>query len=353
MSKAIFPDSRSRRSLLKGAAAAATLAAAPWARPARAAEPLYINTWGGPWDKAAQQSLFEPFTRDTGIPIRTVSPVSFSRLASQARTGVYEFDVTEIGGSELMRAIDADLLEPIDTSIIDVQSLAPGQVIGSGVAVMAFSTVIAWRKDKFQQPPQSWPEFWDTRQFPGGRSLQRYAARVVPLALVADGADTHHLYPLDLDRGFGSLDRIKSSIRTWWSQGQQSYQLLGGGEVSAIGMWHSRVQQLMGDGAPVDFTWNQQQIDRGFWVVSKGSPRAKAGWRFIASILRAEHAAQFCMLGGYSPVDPRVFEQIPQTRAVAMPTYPANYRQAIEQDFAALAPQLNALTSRFDRWVMR
>ncbi len=320
---------------------------------ARAADPLFINTWGGVWDRAAQGNLFDPFTKETGIPIRTVSPVSYAKLASQVRTGVYEFDVTSLGGGDLVRAAEAGLIEKVDESIIDVASLAPGQRIGEGIGCYAFATVMAYRKDRVRNGPQSWAQFWDTQAFPGSRSLQRYPARVLPLALLAAGVPKDKLYPIDLDLAFKTLDRIKPQVRVWWSQGQQSQQLLRDGEVDAIGIWHSRVVELLRENVPVELVWNEAQIDRGHWVVAKGTPRAKQAWRFIASALRPERTAGFCMQADYAPVDPRVFNSVPEEAAKFMPTYPPNYKLAVEQDVVKLAQQLPEITRRFEQWIVR
>lgn len=347
--------SAGRRSVIKllGAAASATVCA-PFVHTARAADPLFVNTWGGDWEKAAAAHLFGPFTKESGIPIRTVSPVSYAKLAAQARTGVYEFDVTTLGGGELIRAVEAGLVEKIDTSIIDMKQLPPGQAYMSGIATHAFATVIASRKDKFTNGgPQSWAEFWDTQRFPGPRSLQRYAARVVPLALLADGVPTNKVYPMDLDRAFKSFDRVKKDVRVWWTQGQQSQQLLRDGEVNAIAIWHGRALSLIRQNVPVDLVWNQGEIDRAYWVVAKGTPRAKQAWQFVASALKAERLAKFCMQADYSPVDQRVFQHIPEAQAKGMPTYPANYRLTFEQDLAKMGPQLNELSRRFDQFVVR
>src|SRR5690606_1300742 len=88
----------SRRTFLKGAGiAAASTLATPYI--ARAQDNvIYINTWGGPWEESAREHLFDPFTAATGVEIRTVSPVSFAKLAQQVNTGVYEFDITTLGG---------------------------------------------------------------------------------------------------------------------------------------------------------------------------------------------------------------------------------------------------------------
>ena len=71
-----IPGLLSRRGAL--ALGAAALAAPPFRR-LRAAETLFVNTWGGPWERAATKHLFEPFTRDTGIEIRGPAVAELTR----------------------------------------------------------------------------------------------------------------------------------------------------------------------------------------------------------------------------------------------------------------------------------
>src|SRR5262249_1062354 len=147
-----------------------------------------------------------------------------------------------------------------------------------------FSTVIAYRKDKFPNGgPASWADFWDTTKFPGPRSLQQYAARILPIALLADGVAIDKLYPLDADPAFKALDRSKPASRVWWTQGPQSQQLLRDGEMDVIGIWNGRIQELMDQGSATDFSWNQAEIDRAYWVVAKGTPRAELARKYIAT----------------------------------------------------------------------
>ncbi|MBV7487079.1 ABC transporter substrate-binding protein [Bordetella sp. BOR01] len=343
-----------RRSLLKGLAASAALSA-PWiGRLANAAETLYVNTWGGTWETAAARHLFEPFQQSSGTTIRSVSPVSFAKLAAQARTGVYEFDVTTLGGADLVRANEAGLIEAIDTSILQPDGLDEGQVYQNGVGSHAFATVIAYRTDRYQNGgPSDWKAFFDLQRFPGPRTLQRHAPRVLPLALLADGVPLDQLYPVDIERSLRSLDRIKPSVRVWWTQGQQSQQLLRDGEVDAAAIWHGRVVELMRQKQPVRLEWNQGQVDRAYWVVSKGSPRAKLAWQFINASVRGERLAGFCRQADYGPLNRKAFEYIPEEDARMMPTQPDNYKLLFEQNVEELAPQLNDIARQFDRWVVR
>lgn len=72
-----------------------------------------------------------------------------------------------------------------------------------------FATQMAYNAAKFPEGLKNWSDFFNVEKFPGNRSLQRHAARVLAIALLADGVPADQLFPYDLDRAFASLDRIK------------------------------------------------------------------------------------------------------------------------------------------------
>jgi len=341
----------SRRTVIKTAGATA-LVAMPWVRRVDAAEVLYVNTWGGAWEASAKKHIFGRFTKETGAEIRTISPVSVAKLAAQVKTGAYEFDVTTLGGGDIVRANNAGIIDTITEAQAKEMALWKDAVFQNGVPSHAFATVIAYRKDKFPNGgPTNWAEFWDTKKFPGPRSLQKYAARILPIALLADGVPIDKLYPLDVERAFKSLERIKPAIRVWWTQGPQSQQLLRDGEVHAIGIWNGRIQELMDQNAPAELVWNQAEIDRAYWVVAKGTPRAELARKYIKIAVSPEALAGFCSDANYGPLNPDAFKAIPEKEAVKMPTYPAHYKLAFEQDVLNAGVDLDAVTKRFDQWL--
>ncbi len=338
-----IPGLLSRRGAL--ALGAAALAAPPFRR-LRAAETLFVNTWGGPWERAATKHLFEPFTRDTGIEIRPVSPVSFAKLAAQVRSGAYEFDVTTLGLAELVRAQQARLLDSLDGL-----SLYNGGVFQNGVASHAFATVLAWRTEKYPDAPANWQDFWNLQRFPGTRCLQRYAARVLPIALLGDGVPRDRLYPLDIDRSFRALDRIKPALRVWWTQGQQSAQLLRDGEVDMIAIWHGRVLELIDENKPVQMTWQDGELDTAYWVVARGTPRRDLARRFVEAAVEPRRLAGFCIEAGYGPMNPQAFDFITEAQATRMPTSPQNRDKVFAQDIVNFGGDVAQVTQRFERWV--
>ncbi|KKX33272.1 ABC transporter substrate-binding protein [Rhizobium sp. LC145] len=337
----LMPD---RRTFLKtaGAAVSASLAAPYIARGQE--NVLYVNTWGGPWEEAAKAHLIDPFTAETGIQVKTVSPVSFAKLAQQVNTGIYEFDVTTLGAGELVRANDAGIIEELEAPY-------EGGLFENGIASHAFATVLAWRSDKYKEAPKTWADFWNMQKFPGGRSLQRYAARVLPIALLADGVAVKDLYPLDVDRAFASLDKIKPHIRVWWTAGAQSTQILRDGEVDMIGIWHGRFFEAEKARAPVAMTWDQGEIDRSYWVVAKDTPNLENAKKFVQFATSAKPLAGFCKAADYGPLNPASGEFVTAEEAKRMPTSPENYSRTFEQDMANFGADPAEIAERFEEWI--
>ncbi|OCJ08077.1 ABC transporter substrate-binding protein [Rhizobium sp. AC44/96] len=345
----------SRRAVLGAGLFGAAMLASPFVRRAAAAEDnvLYVNTWGGDWEAAVKKFLFDPFTKDTGIEIRTVSPISFAKLSAQKTTGVYEFDVTTLGVADVARANAAGLLESFEGRV-DPAKLWKGAVYENGLATHGFATQLAYNASKFSSGgPKNWADFFDTTKFPGNRSLQRHAARVLAIALLADGVPADKLFPYDLDRAFASLDKIKPDVRVWWTAGPQARQILADGEVDLAALWDSdALGAKKASKDPIEVVWDQAVIDQGCWIVAKDSPHAENGFKLINHIgENAEGLAQFCIADSNGPMNPKSFDFIPAGIAKTMPTYPEHLARAVMLDGAKLLPQLDDLTTRFESWV--
>lgn len=338
----LYIPTRRRFLQTAGVAAAATLAAPALLR--AQTKTLAINSWGGPWLDAAKANLFDPFTAATGVKVDVISPVSFAKLAQQVRTGVYEFDITTLGAAEIVRANEAGIIEELEEPY-------PGGLFQNGAASHAFSTVLAWRTDKFAETPKTWADFWDVEKFPGTRCLQRYAARVLPLALLADGVPMDKLYPLDIDRAFAKLDEIKPHIAVWWTAGAQSTQLLRDGEVDMIGLWHGRFYEAERAGAPVAMTWEQNERDLAYWVVAKDTPNAEAAREFVKFATSAKPLAGFVKQAEYGPINPAALEFITADEQKLMPTAPENAAQGFDQDILNFGGDVADVTERFEEWV--
>jgi putative spermidine/putrescine transport system substrate-binding protein len=344
-----------RQALRTGIAAATSAIAAPYvSRSALAKEQtLYINTWGGSWERNASAAFFQPFSKATGIAIKTESPVTFAKLKAEVMTHQYDWDVTTQGQPDCVRGMRENLLEPVNYKIIDPTKLSPHAITYNGIASHALGTCLAYRKDKFPNGgPQSWKDFWDVDRFRGNRAMYKNAARVLPAALLADGVPRDKLYPLDVDRAFRKLDQIKPHIKVWWHQGSQSEQLLRDNEVDMIQMWNGRAAQLIRQKVPVQLVWNDAEILTVNWIVVRGTPRADLAWRYIQFAHQPELQAKFALTMDYGPANPKAFEYIPEAAAKQLPTWPDNEKVAYHPDPEWVGAHMNEIAKRFDAWLI-
>jgi putative spermidine/putrescine transport system substrate-binding protein len=331
-----------------GALAAPFVIRPAWAK----GETLYVNTWGGVWTRSATAAFFEPFNKESGIEVKTLSPVSFAKLKAQVRTGNYEWDVTTQGQPDCVRAMRENLLQPVNMNVVDPGQLSPGAINYNGIKSHALGTALTYRRDKLPNGgPQSWADFWNVEKFPGNRSMYNNASRVLPTALLADGVPRDKLYPLDLDRAFKKLDEIKPHIKVWWKQGSQSEQLLRDGEVDMIQMWNGRAANVEKQGVPVEIVWNGAEILMVNWIVVRGTPRADLGWRYIQSAHKADRQAKFASLMNYGPANPKAFEYIDEKLAKTLPTWPGNADVAYTPDPEWVGANMGDMVKRFNRWL--
>ena len=313
-----------RRTFLKGFAATATAASAGplivTERTIAQTRTIYVNTWGGSWTAAEEAAFFKPFSEQTGIRVRTVAPVSYAKLKAQVQSGNYEWDITSINQADLLRAEREGLVEPVDWTVVKKEQLFPNAVYANGLAYCALGTNLAYRKDKFPQGgPKSWADFWDVKKFPGNRAMLNNAVRTVQFALVADGVAVDKVFPLDVDRAFRKLDQIKPHIKVWWTQGNQSQQLLRDGEVDMMVMWNARASELQQQGLPVELVWHGATITTTMWGVAKGAPNRKLGLGISPVRRPAEAAGRLRQQPVLRPTNPEAFKHISRRGVTTAP----------------------------------
>ena len=88
------------------------------------------------------------------------------------------------------------------------------------------------------------------------------------------------LFPLDLDRAFAKLDKIKPQIAVWWKTGAQSQQVMRQGDAVMSLMWSGTAYATKKSGVPLDWSWTNAVADFGSWTILKGAPHPNAARLF-------------------------------------------------------------------------
>lgn len=342
-----------RRSFLRGAAAGATVMAAPFViTPAKAAsKKVVLISWGGKYRDAWVQAFVKPFEKDTGIQVLVADTPDLAKVKAQVTTGDVMWDVFDCPGSMALSGAKQGFWEPIDRKIVDMSGLS----VPYGNTYVPYYTYpggIAWDPKKYPagKHPTNFEQFWDAKRFPGWRGLRTRISETLDIALVADGVNPQHLYPLDVERGFKSLEKIKPYVKHWIAQTPQTIALVQSGEIDFSYTYSGRVRAAQRAGTSIDFSWAQTINCAEYLTVLKGSPHREAAMRLVSYTLNPRHAAAFADLLGYTPTVPKALSLVNAATRKWMPdmSNPANW----VMDDKWWGNHFAALQKRFSEWLL-
>ena len=264
-------------------AESAALAQVCTAPPKQDGVTLTFASYGGAYQEAQRKGWLEPYSALTGVKFQESEDSSNATIKTQVESGQVTWDVVDVGNDFGLDA-HADLLEPLDYTLIPQAEILPGFATTYRVGDITYGVVLAYNTDKTGgQAPAGWADYFDLTKFPGKRGTWDYSeGGIFETALLADGVAPKDLYPLDLDRAIKKLDTIKSEI-VFWPGGAKSQEQIGAGEVAMSLMWNGRAWSAKNvDKKPVEIQWNQQIVTADYLVVPKGSPNKDAAMNFIA-----------------------------------------------------------------------
>lgn len=351
-----------RRTILKGASIGAATAAFPSVllpRKTRAATRIVARDSGGPWEKAMAEAIYKPFREATGIEVVGVAgqhdPTAI--VKSMVETKTYQWDVFILGNMTNEVLMSQGLLEELKLDDDPAVAEIPAQYkTKTMVGSYNYAAVLAYRTDTYPAkgpaPTGGWKDVWDVKRIPGRRGMRKYPQEVLEEALLADGVPPDKLYPLDVDRAFKSLDKLKKDVAIWWSGGAQTSQMLKTGELDMCTCWNGRAQTVMDDGAPVAISWNQGLMSYDGWCIAKGSPTAEIARKFIRFASLAERQAAFTPYAAYGPTNPSAMKFVDPARAKTLPSFPDNAKLTVPTSPAYWGPMQTQLLERFNQWMI-
>jgi putative spermidine/putrescine transport system substrate-binding protein len=292
----------SRRTLLRASAAAAAWAASSTISSSQEEEKiLNIGSHGGILEDVLRESVYNPFTAETGIEIRTSPYPNLAKVQAMVQTNTVDIDLWEADGKEMLILARRGLLEPINFSLLPPnikEDLIPGAVHDFGLGDIIWGSGMVYNREKFKDShPRTWAEFWDVAKFPGPRSLPDAAYQMGPLeaALLADGVTPDKLYPLDVDRAFASLDRIKPQVVKFWATSAEGLNLITSGN-SVLGMitfGRLITMKHRGEDPGIDIEFNQGIAKFSYLCMPKGAKHVRNAHRFMQFYFEPKNHAAF------------------------------------------------------------
>jgi len=286
---------------------------------------LRVLEAGGPSGDYMEKGFVEPFTEKTEIKVVRESPTSLGKLQAMVESGQHTYDLVEVSSGNLYQAISGDLIEKLDWEQIKPDPTNEEGQHEYGIGYQYYSTIMAWNPDAAGgKELTSWADFWDVEKFPGKRSLPDYAVFALPIALLADGVPKDQLYPLDIDRAFKSLEKIKKHVSVWWQSGSQPSQLLKDKEVDYSAAWSGRIVENEDN---IKYSFNEGLLDLSYLVVPKGAKNISETNAFIHEMTVAENQAKASEVLPYTGPSKELTALLPQDRLEAFPSSDINYEK--------------------------
>jgi putative spermidine/putrescine transport system substrate-binding protein len=317
-----------------------------------AGKTLVVADWGGSLRDAYRQAVYDPFSQLTGCTI--VEDTSDSALLrSQVESENVEWSLANEGGTTSLILGRDGLLEELDYDVIDADGLFDGVAGEYTLSAYYWSTVLAYNTDAYgDNPPEGWADFWDLDNVPGSRGLYDWPVWNLEYALIADGVPIDDLYPVDIDRAFEVMDRIKEDILVWWDAGAQPPQLLADGELDLSSAWSGRIATAQDEGLPIGVQWNQGTLSVDRYVVPRGAPEREAAMDLINFMIRPEVQARFAALIPYGPTDERAFDYLEDDVIARLPSSPDLMDLQFEMDHDFWIEHQDETIERWQDWLL-
>lgn len=342
----------SRRTFI---AAGSSLLAAPAllrATSAKAAsDKLTFVTWGGSYKDALVEGAIKSFTEQTGIQVTIIDTPDLAKVKAQIMTGNVEWDVFDAPSAIGTGGAAEGYWDDFDDGLFDLNdlSIAPTKNL---VAFYTYAGGIAY--DPARHPdgkhPKTFAEYFDLEAFPGRRTFRDRPSETLEAALLADGVAPKDLYPLDVDRAFAALDRIKSSVASWVGATPQTITLLQTGEVDFSYSYAARVRATHSGGAGLGFSFDQTINASEYLAVLKGAPNRENAMKFVAHMLKPEVQAATMEILAYTPSSKTALGLMSDDARAWLPDMENPNNVLLNDDW--WADNFESVTRRFKEWVL-
>lgn len=280
-------NKHSKRVIAGGAAAAVLVLGA-----ASAADDIELTvvSWGGAYTKSQQNAYHEPYMQKNPhvkIINDDSSNEAVAKLRAQNEAGNVTWDLVDVVPADAIRLCDEGLAIEIDHDKVLAPApdgTSPANDFGEAlvspcfIPTIVYSTTFGYRTDVPEwggRKPSSIKDVFDTKNFPGKRSLEKRPINNMEWALIADGVPADQVYEVlatdaGVKRAFAKLDTIKDDV-IWWSSGADTPDRLAKQEVVMGSTYNGRLFALIEEEKqPVEMLWDWQIFELDGWIVPAG-----------------------------------------------------------------------------------
>lgn len=342
-----------RNFLLTAGVAAAGMLAAPNIRTSRAAtSELVLVTWGGNYRQGMEDGLVKPFMKETGINVTILDTPDMAKVKAQIMTNNVQWDVFDAPGSMGASGAFNGYWEDLPSGLFDESDLLlPSKK--SLVPFYTFAGGIAFDPVKFPEGkhPKTFADYFNADAFPGRRTLRTRAMETLEIALLGDGVAPAELYPLDVDRAFGVLEKIKPHVSKWVEATPQTVTLLQTGEADFSFTYANRIQASNRDqSTKLGFSFDQNLNGVEYLAVLKNAPNKENAFKFLSFAMRPEYQASCMEAKGGAPISRKAYSLLKPESLEWLPKLDAKNNAYINDEW--WSTNLEPLERRFKEWLL-
>ena len=226
---------------------------------------------GGIFQDGQKAALWDPFAEASGATFNQ-DAFDAGKLKAMVDAGNVTWDIVNTTQFDTARGCGT-LFEEYDYDQIDISNIPEGTITDKCMTPqILYGLVVAYNTDAFgDNPPTSAADFFDTKKFPGKRTVSQSTyvdPQTVEFALVAQGKDVNDLKPADIEGAFDEYKKLGDDV-IGWTTGAQAQQQLESGEAVMGLVWSGRGYGAASAGAPIAPMWDEWML----MVDSNGIPK--------------------------------------------------------------------------------
>jgi putative spermidine/putrescine transport system substrate-binding protein len=295
-----------RRTFLKTTATAAGAASWPLILTpglAKAANKIVFALWGGNYQEAMEAAFLKPFTKETGIEVVVAGAPDMGKVRAQIAAKSIEWDLIIPTSGWVTAGEKEGTWEPLDYKQIDISGTLPGAKRDHAMGYITVAGGIGFHTQRHGggKAPETFQDFFNPAKFPGRRGLRTRPSETLEVALLGDGVPPDKVYPMDVDRAFKALDKLKPHINQWIAATPKTIELIMQNETDFTYTYNGRVWAFAKQGMPIGFSYKQNLLFMDFVTMLKGSPNKASAMKLLAFMMKPEQQTLMGNAIAYSP----------------------------------------------------
>ena len=271
---------------------------------------------GGIFQDGQTKALWDPFAKASGATFNQ-DAFDAGKLKAMVDSGNVSWDIVNTSQFDTARGCGT-LYEKYDYDQVDI-SKVPKELITDECMVpqILYGLVVVYNTDKFgDNPPTSAADFFDTKKFPGKRTVSQSTyvdPQTIEFAMLAQDRDINDLKVDDIAGGMDMYKDLGDDV-IGWTTGAQAQQQLESGEAVMGLVWSGRGYGAAAAGAPVAPMWEDWMVMVDSNGIPKGVKDPQAAFAAVNYSIGAEQQAEMTELTSYGGVNsdskPKVDDQL-------------------------------------------